>query len=843
MNAYRRAREHMQARRGKLPGRLLIMTAVAVLASVLAIAPAAAQVTSTEDVTPPALVSATLDATTVDATVSPQMLEATIHATDDLSGVQFISLLYRHETQGTYLSIFARGHNRVAGDALDGTYVSQTQVPTTTAAGDFELFSVTVQDTVGNYFRAQGPDVATVNAPQTITVLSVVDVTPPEIVSLTVVDPSIDVTTDLAVVAVEAVATDAGSGVRNLSVGFASPSRRQYASTSLQVTTGDPTLLRGAAIVAAHSEPGTWQLDQVCVTDWSNNSQCWTRSSSPTAFEQFGLALEVTSDFADYEAPEMTSYAIDPLAVDVTLGPEHVTVDFAVSDNAAGVAYAWIQFASPRTVGATPEVINRFAYGFAPRLYDVVRQPDGTYTYARNANQPMLNGTVQGQVQFPRYDRSGDWQIFRVCVVDNVNWITCYSGDQLIDLGPTSLEVDWNRTPSVAVTGVDAPSYPAGQEPVVGCAVEDLEDGVIDGVIPEVVGPDVDGRVTVTCRYTDSGGITGTDTASYIVEQPSDTTPPTLSGEPTTDPNANGWYAGPVTIAWTAADDDSGIDPATMPGDSVIAGDGEGLTASASVSDLAGNSTTATSAPAVSIDSVAPTVADPGVDTNPKPIGEVAALSAAVADDRSGVAGAEYFIETDPGEGSGTAMVVGDGVATATIGSDLPAGVHLVHVRSVDLAGNWSDPAGVMLVVYDPDGGFVTGGGFIDSPAGAYVTDPALEGRANFGFVAKYRRGANRPDGNTQFRFRAGDLTFHSTSYEWLVVSGSTARFKGEGRINGEDGYGFMLTACDADAAASCSGADSDTFRIAIWVLDTEATVYDNGGTALSGGAIRVHQG
>ena len=46
------------------------------------------------------------------------------------------------------------------------------------------------------------------------------------------------------------------------------------------------------------------------------------------------------------------------------------------------------------------------------------------------------------------------------------------------------------------------------------------------------------------------------------------------------------------------------------------------------------------------------------------------------------------------------------------------------------------------MVVYDPAGGFVTGGGWINSPAGAYRADPALTGRANFGFVSKYKKGA-----------------------------------------------------------------------------------------------------
>jgi chitodextrinase len=142
-----------------------------------------------------------------------------------------------------------------------------------------------------------------------------------------------------------------------------------------------------------------------------------------------------------------------------------------------------------------------------------------------------------------------------------------------------------------------------------------------------------------------------------------------------------------------------------------------------------------------------------------------------------------------------------------------------------------------IAVVYDPDAGFVTGGGWIDSPAGAYEPDPALAGKANFGFVSKYKKGADTPTGNTEFQFHAGDLNFHSSVYEWLVVTGSDyAKFKGAGAINGAGDYKFMLWAGDSEP---------DTFRIKIWEEDefgVETVIYDNGfDQAIAGGSIVIH--
>jgi hypothetical protein len=148
------------------------------------------------------------------------------------------------------------------------------------------------------------------------------------------------------------------------------------------------------------------------------------------------------------------------------------------------------------------------------------------------------------------------------------------------------------------------------------------------------------------------------------------------------------------------------------------------------------------------------------------------------------------------------------------------------------------------LVVYDPSGGFVSGGGWIDSPDGAYLPDPSISGKATFGFVSKYKKGATVPTGNTEFQFKVAGLNFHSNTFDWLVINqgSSNAQFKGTGTINGGlapngELYKFMIWASDGDP---------DAFRIKIWYEENnvEVTVYDNGiEQAISGGSIVVHKG
>lgn len=182
-----------------------------------------------------------------------------------------------------------------------------------------------------------------------------------------------------------------------------------------------------------------------------------------------------------------------------------------------------------------------------------------------------------------------------------------------------------------------------------------------------------------------------------------------------------------------------------------------------------------------------------------------------------------------------------NGIASIDLGTK-PAGVYKVIAKVHCIESD-----AVFIVVYDPSAGFVTGGGWIDSPAGAYQPDTDLTGKANFGFVSKYKKGQTIPTGNTEFQFKAGDLNFHSTEYEWLVIAGCHAKYKGNGTINGEGNFGFMLTATDGQING---GGGVDKVRIKIWDKnDGDAIVYDNKiddndyGTELDGGQIKIHQG
>jgi PKD repeat protein len=201
---------------------------------------------------------------------------------------------------------------------------------------------------------------------------------------------------------------------------------------------------------------------------------------------------------------------------------------------------------------------------------------------------------------------------------------------------------------------------------------------------------------------------------------------------------------------------------------------------------------------------------------------------------------------------SGTVSEAGGSGTVSGYHAFSSAGIYAVSLTVTDSTGR-TGPVSRDIVIYDPSAGFVTGSGWIESPPGAYKEEETLVGRATFGFVSKYEKGATVPDGNTVFQFHAGRLNFRSDKHDWLVVAGARAQYKGVGTINGSGSYKFLLTAIDGQISG---GAGVDRFRIKIWYYDStlqqDVVVYDNQvdsssigtvneGTIIGGGSIVIH--
>ncbi|MCH7582078.1 MAG: hypothetical protein IIC72_05530, partial [Acidobacteria bacterium] len=312
-----------------------------------------------------------------------------------------------------------------------------------------------------------------------------------------------------------------------------------------------------------------------------------------------------------------------------------------------------------------------------------------------------------------------------------------------------------------------------------------------------------------------------------------------LNGSGSSDPDSDA-----LTFDWspgTFLDNPSSATPTFTGIDDGVEGLTLTVTDPGGLSDAAGTT--------VTVANVAPSVASITAPVDPAQVGTEITANGTFAD--PGVLDTHTAV-WDWGDGSTSpgAVVEADGSGTAGGTHTYTApGVYTVTLTVTDKDGDSGSAVFEFVVVYDPDGRFVTGDGWIDSPAGAYAADPSLTGKASFGFVSQYKKGTTVPTGQTEFQFKVADLRFHSTDYQWLVVAGPRAQYKGSGTINGEGDFGFLLTAIDGQING---GGGTDRFRVKIFDKTTDQVIYDNqlgdaddanATTELGGGSIVLHKG
>lgn len=183
-----------------------------------------------------------------------------------------------------------------------------------------------------------------------------------------------------------------------------------------------------------------------------------------------------------------------------------------------------------------------------------------------------------------------------------------------------------------------------------------------------------------------------------------------------------------------------------------------------------------------------------------------------------------HTAEWDWGDGA-----TSSGMVTQANGSDSVSGSHIysgpgiytIRLTVTDNHGASGESIFEYVVVHDPDSGFVTGGGWIDSPPGAYTVQEATAGKANFGLVIRHHPSSGTPQGNLHFHLRPA--RFSALSFDWLVVTGDTAYAAGDGALNGTAGYQFVLSTVDDRRA----GDGVHRWRLQVWDSDN-ALIYDN---------------
>jgi hypothetical protein len=250
-----------------------------------------------------------------------------------------------------------------------------------------------------------------------------------------------------------------------------------------------------------------------------------------------------------------------------------------------------------------------------------------------------------------------------------VGTVTDHAGSSATDTAVVSLD----KTPPAITASTDRPADHDGwyaDDVTVSFACSDALSGVASCPAPKVLHEGANQSAGGTAD--DNAGNSAHDGVSGIDV---DKTAPVLTGS-----FPGGWHTGDVTVSWTCTDALSGV--AVQPADTVVTGEGGNLGATATCTDRAGNSSTATVS-GIRIDRTAPATSatvsgvlhqgwyQAGVEVD---------LSA--SDNLSGVAATYYSLDGgDPALYAAHVPVVEDGT-------------HTLRYWSVDAAGNVEPKAG-----------------------------------------------------------------------------------------------------------------------------------------------------
>ncbi|MFI9811645.1 OmpL47-type beta-barrel domain-containing protein [Saccharothrix variisporea] len=212
------------------------------------------------------------------------------------------------------------------------------------------------------------------------------------------------------------------------------------------------------------------------------------------------------------------------------------------------------------------------------------RRDNGPEQTAQGATATVtipLDGSGAGTLTYWAVDRAGNTESINTAALkwDNIAPAVTHS------LSPAPNADDWNNS-DVTVT------------------FSAQDDGSGSGVDPSTVTPPTvvsteTAGTTLVGTARDLAGNTGTDTVTVRLDK----TAPTITAEVVGGPKA--WHTAPVTVHFTCTDNGSGIPATACPDNIVLAGDGAAQSATASVTDRAGNTSTAT-ASGINIDQTAP---------------------------------------------------------------------------------------------------------------------------------------------------------------------------------------------------------------------------------------------
>lgn len=806
-------------------------------------------VTSAVDTTPPNLTAFTFNGS-INTTSASDDVIVNFSATDagDMggaaSGVASVYVGFQSPSGGTN-----RGTLSTFAPAASKTGTLTITFPKLSEAGTWQISNVIVSDQANNTRVLDAAAIAALNFSTGLTVTSANDTTAPTLTGFSFAPPAI--TTSGGPVTVSYAVTDDISGANNVSVLFLSPSGTQQQSGSASFTANTSASGTIPLTFPSGTEQGLWSVSFVLLSDAQGNTRTCT-GAAVTGCVAFSPTLTVNAPGGDTTPPVIVpSVSPDPNGFGWnTTAP--VTVSWSVTDPESTIAStsgcttgtvsgetAGITFTCSATnsAGLTNSVSVTVRIDLTPPIITPIRTP-APNAAGWNNTDVALSWSVTDPISGFNADSDTGCDAITLTTETTGTTFTCTAANGAGLFSSVSATIKIDKTlPIATATASPAPNAAGWNSTNVTVTFSGTDglSGIAGCTAPATLSAEGAGQSASGTCTDNAGNVSVTATASGIKI---DKTPPVIVPTVTPASNASGWNNSDVTVAWSVTDPISGIASSSGCAPATQSAETTGTTYTCSATNGAGLSNSASVT--IKLDKTAPVTSNTTATPNPVQINTGTTITSTITDSGgSNIASAEY--NTDGG--SFTPISGTFGGATANVTITIPAftatGIHTFCVQGTDVAGTVGASDCVIVAVFDPSGGFATGGGAIASPAGADLDNPTAAGPATFGFVSKYLPGTTTPSGNLEFQFKDGNLNFKSSAMELLVVTGQPrAQFTGTGTINGTTVCKFDVDAWDG----SLQPGNTDGFGLKIRACSNGRDRYTVAPQPLIRGNIVIHQ-
>ncbi len=366
-----------------------------------------------------------LSSTTANALNGPATVGVTIRLVDSPAGFAFGDVVYASPSGGQVASANLQAPPQ-SGTVQDGVYHGTLTIPEFAESGAWNLSYVWVGDAANNITTHHAPELIAKGFPDTITVTSDPDSTPPaacpQAGECILSASDVDTTNGPATVDVTVRVVDFPAGLAYGEVVFQSPLAGQVLGAFLQPTpvsgTAQNGLFHGTMTFPQFAESGDWKLSYIWVADAANNI---TTHYAPELAGKIPDTITVHSQ-SDSDAPQVCPLfgdcSLSTTSVDVSNGPGTVGVTMRITDAPAGFVAGDVVFQSPSG------------------------QVAGANLHAPPQSGTPQDGVYQGTVTIPPLSESGIWKTHYVWVADSVGNIATHWAPEVIANGfPSGIHV------------------------------------------------------------------------------------------------------------------------------------------------------------------------------------------------------------------------------------------------------------------------------------------------------------------------------------------------------------------------------------------------------------------